>query len=152
MQVEIAERERLIQEHSAAAAAEAERVKQEQEQQKIEQQKKEAASGDPLRLCDSQAAYLAEVAVPDAGATIVVANFHPKTRIHEMKQHFLQFGDLIEIALVGKQAFVTFERTKDANDALLDGALAPLNGKRLAISAAPADHRRPSGGFHGPSR
>jgi hypothetical protein len=71
--------------------------------------------------------------------------------MHEMKQHFLQFGDLVEIALLGQHAFVTFERAKDANDAFLDGALAPLNGKRLAISMAPADYR-PNSKIHGPSR
>lgn len=83
--------------------------------------------------------------------TIRVTNYSPKTRIFEFKQHFHQFGDLVEIVIRGKETYLTFDRERDAADAVLDGSSAPLLGRRLHVEFA-RNFVTPQNGFHGPYR
>jgi len=73
-----------------------------------------------------------------------VQDFHHKTRVYELKQHFHQFGDVVEIVLVGKRAFITFDRKKDAVEAARDGNGGLLAGKRLRVTVVDAK-ARPAG-------
>jgi hypothetical protein len=144
LQDELKERERLSKEK------ELEELARRQEEEAILKRAEEEASSngnEGAKPCDTQDVHL-EQAGGSLKVTICVSGYHNKTRIHELKQHFHQFGDLVEIVMRGNQAFLTFDREKDAEDAVLDGAAAPLNGRRLQVDF-PTSTQIPVNGFHG---
>jgi len=83
----------------------------------------------------------------NAQGVIAVENFHFKTRNYEIKQHFHQFGDVVQIVMMGKKAYVTFDRVKDAYEAALDGNGTLLQGKRLQVTQVDPSEV-PAGGGH----
>lgn len=101
LQQELADRERLAQEKAeeavAAAAAAADAA--------AHQAAKAAAGrgGDG----DGQSASLADAtaAAAPSQTTVEVQDFNGRTRLHELKAHFHQFGDVVEVALMGKKVY-----------------------------------------------
>lgn len=114
-QADLEERERVARENAEALkfkeAEEADRLRREQEEL--------AASGASSEGQNEAAIGISETPVTAEGAdcTIEVTNYHHKSRVYELKTYFLQFGDLVEVAVMGKSAYVTYERAKDAADA-----------------------------------
>ena len=121
-QHELEERERLAKENEEILRASEEAARAAEIAMQIERESAEQAStNDLVENTDVEASG------PE-NTTVEVTNYNTKTRVHEIKAHFLQFGDLVEVAMLGKSAYVTFERAKDAADAIRDGGVQPLLG------------------------
>lgn len=131
LQSELDERDRLARLKVEELEA---RVKEMQELRDAPQTDESAEQQEAGKLCDGQAAYLVDGAEPQEEPTCVsVSNMNYKTRLHEIKQHFHQFGDVVEICMGGKAAFITFDRSKDALEAERDGDGSLLMGRRISV-------------------
>lgn len=149
LQSELAERDRLAKEKEveldAQQAQQAERAKQELEcAMRVQAERESRVNGHGGgRPCDSQSAYLSKQA-PIEPCCVIVSSIHSKTRLHELKQHFHQFGDVVEIIMIGNRAFLAFDRPKDASEAVMDGNGSLLMGRRLSVKLA-SDRDKPRG-------
>mmetsp|Transcript_69865 Transcript_69865/g.157910 ORF Transcript_69865/g.157910 Transcript_69865/m.157910 type:complete len:366 (-) Transcript_69865:326-1423(-) len=145
LKAELEEREKLAKENAERAAAEAEQAKRAAELAEEDRKAQEiAAAGD-------ETSAAAHANPEDEHLTVIVTNFSHKTRVHDLKQHFMQFGDVCEVAIVAKQAFVSYDRPREASDALLDGASVHLMGAKLRVEYAPTTYK-PNPGIRGANR
>ena len=105
LQKELKERERLAQEKeeelAAAAAAAATAAAEAAASQEIGSQVENNTDGETA----GDSAVAADADVP-AQTTVEVEDYNPRTRIHDLKAHFHQFGDVVEVALLGKKVMM----------------------------------------------